>query len=101
MDDTEAKLDRWLDSYKVQDADDALLDCILLQARETKIMPFPKRTISQPHWLKNASLVAATALCGFWLGNISLETTTASATSNSINYDTVILGPQTMQEVML
>ncbi len=103
MDNTDQELDRWLAAYKVRDADEALLDVIVQQARDTKIVSFPAYSHTQHRWFKNAGFMAATALCGFWLGNTSLETVAAvaSADSDAINYDTVILGPQTLQEVML
>ncbi len=103
MDHNEEKLNRCLDSYTVEDADPALLEGIILQARtlkqESKIVP-----LTRASWFKNASAVAAVAICGFWMGGASLETADevlSVSQTNAINFDTVILGPKTIHEVML
>jgi hypothetical protein len=95
MDNTqERQLNAWLDQYTVPDADEALLHAILSKAAQPK-------TTAHIDWFRNAGLVAATALCGFWFGSASLQTVVAATPLASLNIDNVILGPQTMNEVML
>lgn len=100
MDKTDQELNRLLDSYKVANADDALLESIMLQVRASKILAFPHTRPSPRLWLSNAGLMVATALYGFWLGGATPAIQT-SREGSAVNYDSVILGPQTMQEVML
>lgn len=107
MDKSDQDLNRWLDSYRVENADEALLESIILEARQrkqdAKVVTFPKAA-GQGGWFKNAGAMAATALCGFWLGTASLQeagTVLSSSDDAAINIDTVILGPQNQHEVLL
>ena len=104
---TEQKLDlaRLLDCYHVADAHPALLEHIMARVQAKK------RTRTYRSWVKSAASLAATAIIGFWLGNMSLQsmayhtpTKTADAQSDGsgdINLDKVILGPKSFNEVML
>ena len=105
----ELKLAEWLDSYELPDADSQLLERIVQQAKQAKVaemvilLPCNRR--------RHASVLAALAVIGFWLGHISLQqqaNDTLSQTfaipvnlSDTVNLDKVILGLESLQEMML
>lgn len=94
-----------LDCYQISDASPALLERIMARVQAKK------RVRTYRSWVKSAASLAATAIIGFWLGNMSLQSMAYHATtktadaqrdaSEDINLDKVILGPKSFNEVML
>lgn len=104
--DKDTELNRLLGRYTIADADDALLDRIVAHAQATK--PSPLRAPANDNgWLKSAALLAACAVFGFVYGGSTVTTSTTApqhATaqeSSSVDIDTIILGPTTLNEVLL
>ena len=104
--DNDTQLDTLLSSYTVEQPDSALLERIVARAKEDKAQP--KRV--EQGWFKTAPLIAACALFGFMAGGLLPQETTSNAvqaqastqqTTDSVNYDAVILGATTLQEVQL
>lgn len=97
---TDTKLDKFLDSYKVQDADSALLESIVAQVQSAN------NYNNDYLWVRNTAMLAATAIVGFWLGSLSLQseginTSQSNLKSGTVTLDSVILGPKTLNELML
>ena len=91
-------LDRLLESYVVAPADEALLEHIMAQAVAMPIAVY--------HWRRAMPLLAACAVLGFWIGGATLPAVTTAVAQQSsgqgtVNFDNVILGPTTFQEVIL
>ena len=94
------ELFRWLDNYKVADADDCLHACIVTQAMLAPVTERPQA------WLSHAVMLAAMAVVGLWLGNIMLVSQDEIANVHEhhlkvMNVDEVILGPKSVGEVAL
>ena len=104
--DDEAKLDALLEAYEVKDANKELVERIMAQAQKQSARP---RARHFSEFSRAASLMAACAVIGFCMGGTTRAPTTsttvttqaASATSGSTDLNTIILGPTTLQEVML
>ncbi|MDR3448950.1 MAG: hypothetical protein P4M15_04240 [Alphaproteobacteria bacterium] len=100
----ERKLKDWLDSYKVADADSALLDRIVARAAAT---PQQTEQIDSRSWGSYATALAAVAVLGFWFGNASLSkpvstlSSQQSFLSGKSYLNKIIFGPKTWQEVSL
>jgi len=93
------ELAQLLDSYALPPADDtALLDRIVARAARIPVAR-PAHLYSQ--WVKNAALLAATALFGFWCGNMSLQQANMPDAGGGISVDKVIWAPKTLDGVML
>ncbi|MDE1152662.1 MAG: hypothetical protein PW788_09010 [Micavibrio sp.] len=105
------KLDELLDTYTVEPADPALLQHIMRLATEEDEAR-KARTAEYP-WFARAAVMAAVGVFGFWLGTAHVtqdaDVTTASATAGSAAAATeqhgymekIILGPSSMDEVLL
>ena len=104
------ELSQLLDNYIVADADTALFDRIVAQVQETKIVTIDvhgrQSSFKNMALIKEAAMIAATAVLGFWLGSAMLNTPTNYAlvqekSSDGVNLDKVIFGPKTVNEVIL
>lgn len=105
MDKEDRILDRLLDTYKVENANDALLDRIVAQAQATKRPPL--RVPVNDNWFRQAGILTACALFGFWYGSatptvVPQQSDTISVTeSGSVSLDALVLGPDNFNEVLL
>ena len=90
-----AALDALLDGYKVEDASTTLSNKILRAAHDNDNMP----VIFRSFWAK-ASMMAACAIIGFYVGSISIQTDTKYV-ANESGMKPLLLGPTKLSEVML
>lgn len=106
MDEQDKDIRQFLAGYTVEPASDELLERIMQQAQARPVPVTPMRSA----WLKAAPLMAACAVLGFWGGGqmsrAAVVTTPAvykaqSAEADTLNIDSFILGPTTLQEVTL
>lgn len=94
-------LRRVLQHYRVDDADDALLERVMEALPEQSR---PATTARRPApWLAQASALAACAAFGFWLGQATLPPPMATPAPLTQDYDLspMILGVHSIEEVML
>ncbi len=95
--DHDTTLQRLLDSYDIAPPDPALIDRIVALTHSHRI---PAN--SNQSWMQNAALIAATAVVGFWFGSLTpLQDTATTSASGGLSLESVILGPQSVSEVML
>ncbi len=93
------ELDRLLDEYKVADADQALLDRIVTAAKAQ-----PANENTRRLWLQRSAMMAAMAVLGFWLGHATGPRQQAASTTtaqSSYYLDSMIMGPQSLDEMRL
>jgi hypothetical protein len=101
-------IDKLLDSYTVADADQALLDRIVAKAQAQPA----NENISAVVWMRRSAMLAATAVLGFWLGNVThpaakmtpaaITTAATAATTAQQDYlDRMIMGPGSLEEMGL
>ncbi len=103
------KLDDLLATYTVEDADARLIDKIVLQAMQEEtanVVTFKPRRLVAPQWFARAAMMAVVGMFGFWLGNPSavedgVTAATAQAATSSGYVEKVIVGPQSLDDVML
>ncbi len=104
------RLNDWLASYTVKDADQQLLERILSQVKQPAVLEFTKPSL----WQACRMQVAAAAMLGaigFFLGSsgmsyVPLQTAAAapipaSSNPNAINIDKIIFVSPTVDEVLL
>jgi hypothetical protein len=98
------EIDKMLDSYKVADADDVLLDRIVTIAQKQAA----NENAAKRTWLQRGALLAATAVLGFWLGNATVPaaknySAPVTQTTGSEQYylDRMIMGPKSLDDMQL
>ncbi|MEZ0224088.1 MAG: hypothetical protein ACAH83_06015 [Alphaproteobacteria bacterium] len=102
-------LDKVLDSYKVADAGAPLLERVVAAAQSQHANENATKAV----WVRRTAMLVATAVLGFWMGNVtqpstristaatsSYETTQASG-SNQYYLDRMIMGPGSLNEIGL
>ncbi|TAL28358.1 MAG: hypothetical protein EPN97_14575 [Alphaproteobacteria bacterium] len=103
------KLDKMLDSYKVSDAGDPLLDRIVTAAQTQAANENAAKAI----WFRRTAMLAATAVLGFWIGNatkpavhattatISSYSTAQTGSNEQYYLDRMIMGPDSLDDMQL
>jgi hypothetical protein len=94
------ELDKMLDSFKVADADKALLDRIVATAQRQ-----PANENTRRLWLQRSAMMTVLAVVGFWLGHVAgpvqQAASTTTATQSSYYLDSMIMGPQSLSDMGL